>query len=379
MTKTAYCRLAIAIVIALLLPLAALATTYADGEGVISGKVQNQTPGGGSAGGLQVSLRTVAHQSEGPTITTTTDKDGNFRFDKLSTASNFGYGLSVKYQDVTYNSDLIVFQSGETSKTSDITVFEPVDKPEAIVIERAHFILGVIPETQTLSVMEIIIVNNRGNRVFISSGPNQGTLRITLPTAAKNLQLAPELADSAVDTPGGFALARPVLPGQNELLYSYELPYQSSRYDLSRSFAYPAQQVSVLIPDKGFKVASDQLAPQPPRNVNGQNYLNLQGGDLPASAAVSLRVEGLPMPSPISALPDILRWALPVVIGLGFVVIIAFVLLRRRRASSDEVEEALAEDEFVDEDDFADEDEFADEESSEDAEHTVGPHHHDKL
>jgi len=373
---TTHCRLGIAVITTLLLLFAGLATAYADGEGVISGKAQNKTPGGGSVAGLEVTLTTIAHQAQGGATTTNTDADGNFRFEKLVTANNVAYGLGLKYQGVTYSSDLIIFQSGETNKTSDIAVYETVDKPEAVVIERAHLILGVIPETQTLSVMEIIIVNNQGNRVFIPGGPDRGTLQITLPTGAKNLQLAPELADGAVDAPGGFAFTRPVMPGQNDLLYSYELPYKSSRYDLSRSFAYPAQQVSVLIPDKGSKVASDQLAPQPPRNVNGQNYLNLQGGDLPAGAVVSLRVEGLPMPSPFSALPDILRWAVPVVVGLGFVVIIAFVLLRRRASS--EAGEAPAEDELVGQDDFADEDEFDDEEASEDAAHTVGPHHHEK-
>ena len=357
MTKTTHCRLGVAIVIALLLLGAGFATAYADGEGAISGKVQNKTPGGGSVSGIEVTLRTLAHQAQGSTTTTTTDNDGNFRFDKLVTANNYAYSVGLKYQGVTYGSDLVVFQSGETSKTSDIAVYETVDKPDTLVIQRAHVIIGISAETLTMPVMEILIVENRGDRVVVPSGAGKGTLRVTWPNGAQKPQLAPDIAGGALEIPGGFTYNMPLLPGTSELLYTYELRFKSSGYDLSRSFDYPVQQLSVLVPDKGVKATSDKLAPQPPAKLGDppQSYLHLLGSDIAPGSAVSVRLEGLPTPSPIPALPDILRWALPAIIGLGFVGLIVLALLRRRQTPGED-EEAAAEDELAGDDDFADDD-----------------------
>jgi hypothetical protein len=354
-------RLGIVVVAAFLLLLAGLSTGYAEGEGVISGKVVNKTEGGGSIAGLEVVLQTFAHQSPGETLKTTTDQDGSFRFEKLVTASNYSYQAAVKYRDVTYSSDLIFFEKDETGKTSEISVFETTENTDSLLIERAHIIVGVDSETKTLPVMEILILRNQGSHVIRAGEPGKATLLLPMPAGAQNAQLAQELAAAAMETPDGFAYTGPILPGVNELLYSYELPYTSGRYDLSRSFPYPTQQISVLIPDKGIQVESPQLVAQPPRNIGGQSYLHLQGGELPSGSPIAIRLDGLPVPSPISAVTDALSWlwAQPAIIGLALVAIMALVFLRRRRSSSQEEESAPITDDFEE-----DEDELLDEEDS---------------
>ena len=95
---------------------------------------------------------------------------------------------------------------------------------------------------------------NQGDRTFAAAE----TLRFPLPGGAE--AFSPRfglLASSVSQRPDGFVLTGPVLPGPHELAYSYELPVQDQRAELTRTLQYPVQSFNLYVPLQGVQVGPD--------------------------------------------------------------------------------------------------------------------------
>jgi hypothetical protein len=308
--------------------------TFAQEQGVIEGQVVNGTADGGSLEGLTVTLHVFAGTKEQPSQTATTDAEGQFRFEDLSTEAEHVYTLLLDYQGIEYNSDLLTFSEEEMTLSVFIKVYEPLESDEAISIERAHIFVDF--QEGSLLVSELYFFSNDSDRIYIGAEEvaegQRGTLRLSLPTEAKGLAVeGGELGQRFFETDEGFVDTWFLPPGQNSgrLMFRYSLPYDPSGYDLARDISYPLKALNVLVADVGVDVTSDQLIPQGTRGMQGQSYLNLSGQNLNKGERLIVHFSGSPdrgavggreaMPAQPSQAGDqsFLRWA-----ALGLIVLV---------------------------------------------------------
>ncbi len=308
------------------------------GKGIISGVVTNGTPGGNGVANLTVTLHIFEGELESETRTTSTDEQGRYRFEGLSTDPDLAYAATVDYKGVPYGSDLIPFPEGSTELSLPIQVYETTEDGSGVRIARAHLIMDFEPGN--LLIGELYFLSNAKDRTFVGTEGASGralVLRFTLPQGATDLDINGEpLGSRFVATANGFADTLPLPPGENvrQILFRYSLPYTAPRLRLLRELNYDAANVNVLVADRGVAVTSPQLTPAGTRGTQGQTYLNFVGSNLRAGQALELNFSGLPMAgrSPARALTNS-PLSLAVGLGLGALMmggLLAYALVLRR-------------------------------------------------
>jgi len=319
------------------------------GEGVIEAQVLNGTLDGGPVAGLNVTLRAFQGMVEElDAQAAVADVEGRVRFDNLDTSPDVIYLLSATYAGVEYNSQPLSFEeTGETILGASLLVYETTQDPAAadIQVERMH--LFVEFQDGVMSVGELHIVVNAGDRTFIGlEDPELGlrvTLRFVLPEGAQDLrfQMGDE-RDRYLLIADGFVDTEAVRPGAGQqLLYAYTLSYgQADTYELIRPLSYHTANLNVLIPRVGVDVTSEQVELSEIRTLEGQAYLNLNGQDLAAGEELTIRLSGLQdlarQPATTEAVQSQLdpRW---VALGLAAIALlggIVYPALRRARQAA---------------------------------------------
>ncbi len=283
-------QIPVVLVLAILLLLVQPWTTLADGDGVLQGQVVNGTAGGGSTEGLPVVLRVFQGASEQPSLSVTTDADGRFRLEGLETGSDWTYLLRVTYQEVIYSPGLVSFEAGQSEMVLDISVYEATTDDSQIRVGRAH--LFVTASDETLSVSELYVFQNAGDRTYVGQESVQGrrwTAKFMLP--AESRDLTPDdgsLGGRFLPIDGGFVDTEPQWPGSTSVLFSYVLECPRGRCDLSRVVMHAISDLNVLVADTGAAVESKTLAFDGKREAQGQSYLNYVGRDLTRGGALDL-------------------------------------------------------------------------------------------
>lgn len=341
--KRVYVLTIIFVLVLCLVPVRALAQS----QGIIEGQVVNGTASGGPVEGLTVTLHVfVGVEEQSPQIATT-DAEGRFRFEGLSTEADHGYALLSNYEGVDYGSGLLTFPEGETALSVPIQVYEPTESDEAVSIERAHIFVDF--REGNLLVGEMYIFSNNSDRTYIGAEKvaegQRGTLRLSLPAGAEGLTFEDgELGQRFFKTEEGFVDTWPLLPGQasERLMFSYSLPYDPSGYDLAREVLYPLKALNILVAEVGVNVTSEQLTLEGSRGMQGQSYLNLSSQNLSKGERIALHFSGSPggepvrereavpvQPPPASDQP-FLRWAVLVLVVLVVGLALGYPLLRRQ-------------------------------------------------
>jgi len=274
----------------------------AQGEGVIEAQVSNGTEGGGPVEGQTVTLNAFRGMAEAlESLTTVVGAEGRVRFEGLDTSPDITYFLSAVYADVDYNSQPLSFEEGgETTLITALEVYESTEDADevAIQVERMHVFVDF--EDGAMSVGELHIFTNDGDRAFVGvKDPELGqrvALRFALPEGATGLRfdMGGE-GDRYLRTEYGFADTEVVRPGTSQqVLYGYTLRYdEADTFDFVRPLLYPTVNLNVLVPRVGLDVTSDQVELSEISTVEGQVYLNLNGTDFAAGEELSVRFDGL--------------------------------------------------------------------------------------
>ncbi len=269
----------------------ALAAESKDGK--VDGIIINGTTEESRVPDLDVTLETYSNQNMVGTLLAKADAEGRFQFGNLATGPEYVYQAVVKYQDVEYRSDLIVFSENTTSTSTNVTVYEPTSTDEGVRIAMAHAI--IYPEADSLLVKEYYLFVNEGKRAFV--GPDPGkvgpTLKFTLPEGA--VELTPTVGltkDSIISRNDGFDDTMPIAPGMREVAFSYRLPFNSRGIVLSQVFNYPVGRFDLLAEENSVKLTSSQLQEDAPLTIKDTTYAHLAGGNLARGETITVNVSG---------------------------------------------------------------------------------------
>ncbi|MBO9404946.1 MAG: carboxypeptidase regulatory-like domain-containing protein [Thermomicrobium sp.] len=316
--------------------LSALPAHAQEGNGVISGRVQNGTAGGGPASSLTVTLRHFAGMQLAEERQTQTGPDGSFRFDGLPTSPQDAYLVVVRYAGVDYVSGMVQLHQ-QPEQTVDLTVYETTTDPSAVrIASRSLVIAGASPELRAVDIMDILIVENSGDRTYL--GDRSGVvLRIPLPRGAQEISPQPgfdygqpRLEDGVLLTTG------PLPPGSQTVVLSYTVPYEGTRATLSIGTAMPTGTLRVLVRDGTYRLSSRSLIDTGTVEVSGVTYRVL-AVDAPVVGDMHVvQVSGLPRTGLLFDLPTGPIIALAVgLAGLVAAAVLTVIVLRRRRVGTE--------------------------------------------
>ena len=294
MSKSRLCILAV--VLMTLLILLSPATVLVEGSetGTISGQVINNTEGGGSVAGMEVTLTTYVDgiADEDKTEKDTTDGDGKFQFADVDTENQ--YLVSVEYMEVTYYSEeIIVFEDGETAVDVEVNVCDATDSDEYVTVEQAHIIISAITteedtsaEEDYLLVTQIFVLANDGDMTYVGTD-GDGVLVFILPQGAVISQLSEEF--ELLDN-NRIAYLVPFPPGEMELSYYYTLPGLSANGStISLQVDYPTSVLDLMVGGEDIEVAVTNLAPEDPITTGaGEQFIHFGGEDLPSGTVMNI-------------------------------------------------------------------------------------------
>jgi hypothetical protein len=151
-----------------------------------------------------------------------------------------------------------------------------------------------------------------------------------LPDGATDLSFeGGQLGQRFVQTEDGFADRFGVPPGSgtSQIVVRYFLPYQSG-LRLSRSLAYPVDNLSVIMPQMGISLVSTDLAWADSRQIQDERTVDIfTGAGIQAGQAFSFELTGQPEMNVVSVSPEFSTQLAtqpaiapkPIFIGLGLV------------------------------------------------------------
>ncbi len=314
-----------AMVFALAFPGVALA---AEGDGVIDGQVINGTDGGSSVAGLDVTLERYLDGELHDSQLVATGEDGRFVVEGVPTGSGYFYRASLFYQDAEYFSDYAFFEEGETVAYTGVVVFDATTNGGAISVTSSHTIMRV--EGNGLRVAELYVFNNDSDLTYVGEvevGEGQYvTLSFPLPEDASALELDTGLMECCIyGSDGGFVHTMPVLPGETQVLFRYNVPYSGDSYTLDRGVYYPTAGYDLFVEGVGIEIESSSLAVSTSTTESGVSWTFGSATDLSPGDTLLAEVLGLPR---IGGDMTIVIVAVTLVVLIGGV--IAYILRRKK-------------------------------------------------
>ena len=262
----------------------------------VEGVVSNATPGGDSVSEQTVTLHRVTSTGFDD-LTTTTDGAGAFRFADFEYDPAVSYGVSVRFHEAIYGTDLDLSDGSPEPVT--LTVYDGTSDDAIVSAVSASLLLAdADPSDQTLAALEIVRLANRSDRAYVPGEGVMELLRFGLPSGATDLVLDTALIGADyVQVDRGFALLASVPPGEHEVMFSYRFPYEASGFTLEKSYRYGADKVRILAPEEVVSITSASLGPPSPVTIGERQYQVVESEGLTRGASVSIDLDGLPMAS----------------------------------------------------------------------------------
>ena len=293
-------RLLLLLVMLLSMAVALPASARAQGEGVVEGLVLNGTPGGPEVGaGLPVTLRLFQGDVEMDALETTTAGDGSFRFEGLDTDPTLQYWPEVLYLGTIYSGDEpLQFSEGQPELVTTLMVYETTTDDANVRLNSVHMIVESFG--QVLRVSEIHLFGNGGDRAYVGSPGEDGrpaTVSIPLPDDAVGLSFGEDVApDRFLEVDGGLLDSDPVPPGQESSLifFSYHVMVTGESVSLERRFAYPVDNLNMLVAQPGLALTGGALTSEGVELFQGQQYEFYTAQALAADTPLELEFAVLP-------------------------------------------------------------------------------------
>lgn len=274
----------------------ARAQETAAAQRVVEGVVVNGTVGadGASAGGQSVTLHRVGADGSRD-LSAESDPDGAFRFE-FDYDPDLAYGVSVRYQDAVYGTDLDLSAGSPDPVT--LTVYESTSDDGVIRARSASILLAAAdPVDQTVAALEIVRLVNDTDTAYVPGEGVMELLRFGLPAGATGLTLDTRLIGADfIQVDRGFALLASVPPGEYDVMFSYRFPYESDEFTLSKTYRYGADSLRALAAEEVMSIESAELGEPKTERIGERQYRILEAEGFTRGAAVSIRLSGLPAP-----------------------------------------------------------------------------------
>lgn len=271
--------------------------------GSVSGTIENLTAGAEPPVDAPVTLYALEGFDPVATYTTTVASSGGFEFTDVALIEGLSYIVTLEYHGVSYGSAFSSYDGFGDTLLLDVEVYEATSEIDQIGVSRMHVIIDF--SGNNLLISELYLFDNLSDRVYVgpTGVPTDGTLELPLPDGAIDPVVERGMGESMVPTSssvykadGGFVDTLPVRPGMasQQLMVTYQLPYDERHVTVSHPLPYPVQSISLFVPDVGLAVESDQLSGGVVQAMSGVPMLQWDGVEIEAGDILSFTLSGEP-------------------------------------------------------------------------------------
>lgn len=308
----------------------------------VRGKVINGTSGHTTPEGLEIRIRLLSSDGEIIELEARTGPEGEFVFFNFGETPILFYTLETTYFAVPYR---IEVDPQLVHGPVEVVVYEVVNSlAELTIVDHSVVVTGVDRREQTLQVLEAIKIRNLGDRTFfVSSNTSDpmSLLRFSLPIGSSELEVeASSGGGHVIQIDRGFALTVPIPPGEHEILFTYNAPYENEGWQYSPLLIRGAENFRFMVSSEIGQFYEETLIGQGDIQVGGQAYQLFQRQGLEAGERLNINLTDLPdlrfddhlvklMNSQI-----IFLGVIPGIAGLGFLLLLWIGFKRRKPLSS---------------------------------------------
>jgi hypothetical protein len=270
------------------------ATDVPAGPATLHGQVVHpERPG--AVGGVEVVLYALPGSGVPGLRRTQTDASGRFAFEGISNSPDVAYLVGARFDNIPFPGSRIVFAQGETDRTTEVRIADPTTDLSALSVVESK--LRLDRSSAGLSVFETHELRNAGKKVvFVPESARSKTkpaFAIDLPPGAKGLThplgMKPE---GLVDRAGGLAFYGPIYPGEQELSFSYEVPFESGGpRALEKRFPSAAERVLVLASESLGALHAPGFAAIENVKEEDKTYRALEAKRMPPGARLDLALD----------------------------------------------------------------------------------------
>ncbi|HEY2668558.1 MAG TPA: hypothetical protein VGK51_17140 [Actinomycetota bacterium] len=293
----------------------------------ISGSVVNGTAGGSVPGGLTV---TATEVDAGVTKQVATKKapvgaGGAFKIDGFPGNPGDHFVVGTDYLGVTYSSE------ATPGSPATLKIYETTTDSTVLSIP-ATTLTVIVGKQGNYNVLQLLTAHNSSDRSYVGT-PNSGatgppaTLELPIPAGATAFSPVEGLANGLTAAPDGLvASTDPVVPGNTEVSYLYNIAVPRSGWGMSLPVIYATSSIDLLV-DPALRLSGPGLTFLKNVTINKRVYRDYRGANLAPGTTVNANI------APASST------SVTLYLGLGalLVLVLAAVgvprILRRRRAS----------------------------------------------
>jgi mono/diheme cytochrome c family protein len=278
------------------------ATSEAVAVGIVRGRLDNGSSGGGIPPAQDVILHVVDAEFNDQPMIATAGEDGTYEFTNVPLLPDHDYVVTTRYNDVVFGSEIVKLEPGMTELTLDTAIYETTDDPAAIEIDSMMAQLGVIDGH--LQMVQLVSFQNTGDRVFIQQNDTETrSVGMYVPRGAQYFDYMGGNYTLSADGTQVFD-STPIIPGQTHVMHlSYMLPYDGSasvQIDQMMDYAL-AGSVEVIIATDGLRLDGDQFTVGEPRNFSGMTMASYSASlNNPPAQSVSFAISGSPVVAQIA-------------------------------------------------------------------------------
>jgi len=202
--------------------------------------------------GVRVVLHRVTTQAPGPIDSTLSDARGGFAF-RLLPDSTAVYLVSARWSAIEYFAAPLVVRGGGPIARITVVVSD-TSASAPFTLAARHLIISPVTADGTRDVVDLFVLNNPGPLTRVSADSLRATWSARLPHFAINVhggnsEFALESLRLNGDT---IALYAPIPPGQRDVEIDYQIPPNTSRFELPVGAGVPAS--NIVSADRSMRV-----------------------------------------------------------------------------------------------------------------------------
>jgi hypothetical protein len=244
-------------------------------EGVV-----RRAESGAPVAGAEVALYALTAEGVPGLRRTTSDAEGRFAFTNVANDPAIGWLVGARFEGVAFPGGRVAFAPGADVATVEVRVDQPTPDPGAVRI--GELSLRLVRQPDGLRAIESFALQNDGARTYFVPDEARGSARPALDTrlparAAEFEMPLGVVPDGLVRSGGRLRWYGPVLPGAQELSWSYRLapespatPATPERYAFEWAVPAGAERVEILLADRDATLEGDGLTGPEDAEVDGR-------------------------------------------------------------------------------------------------------------
>lgn len=267
-------------------------------------------------------LHAIGNEGGAPVDSMRTDARGGYHLTTTVKDTSAVYLVSTRYDAITYFSQPL--SSVTTHTVPGIVVYDTSSVAPQIEVAQRHIVVRLPGKDGTRRVLELLVLQNSGGLTRIATDSLHPIWTERLPEDAIQVQIGDgDVSDASVAVIGdSIAVTAPIPPGQKQLLFTYVLPSNERRLDLTMS--QPVTDLNIMLEDTTATLVSGPVVPRGKQVFEDAHFARFEGTNVPAGSRVVVRFA-----APFFTSNELVI-ALVVLVGIGLAVGLTYWLRRNQ-------------------------------------------------